>query len=239
MIREIIKSQAQPLASGSDYVQPMTFMEAEWPDGETGTVRFSQMEPPRFGNTHLPFDLWEKPLSQNPNVKVILVVRNPKDALVSYFHHMSSDGHHGEFTGTWNQYFELVQQGRLDWGDFFDFHVDWYKFCKGRKNSLILTFENMKRDHRSHVIKIAQFLGYNLPEDVVDHIVARSTVEQMQVDIREVFKGFTLWNPEKNFVRKGQVGDWVNYFTKEQSEYIDAKCRQYLDPLGLTFEYQL
>ena len=38
---------------------------------------------------------------------------------------------------------------------------------------------------------------------------------------------------------KGIVGDWKNYFSEEQSDFVDEKCREYLEPLGLKFEYSL
>ena len=41
------------------------------------------------------------------------------------------------------------------------------------------------------------------------------------------------------FMRKGEVGDWKNYFSQEQSDYIDALCEKKLSKLGLVFDYEL
>ena len=40
------------------------------------------------------------------------------------------------------------------------------------------------------------------------------------------------------FLRKGEVGDWKEYFTEEQNKYIDVKTKFYFDPIGLTFDYE-
>ena len=39
------------------------------------------------------------------------------------------------------------------------------------------------------------------------------------------------------FMRKGEVGDWVNYFTPEQLADLDAKISQRLERTGLEFIY--
>ena len=95
----------------------------------------------------------------------------------------------------------------------------------------------MKKDHHGHVMKIAKFLGQDISDKTADVIVQKSTVQNMSKEINSVVKGLTTWNKDGNFIRKGQVGDWVNYFSKEQSDYIDAKCEEYLKPMGITFDY--
>ena len=38
------------------------------------------------------------------------------------------------------------------------------------------------------------------------------------------------------FLRKGAVGDWKNFFTREQSERFDKELLDKLDGTGLEFE---
>ncbi len=35
------------------------------------------------------------------------------------------------------------------------------------------------------------------------------------------------------YFRKGQIGDWVNYFSQEQSDYVEKEANEKLKPLGL------
>ena len=95
----------------------------------------------------------------------------------------------------------------------------------------------MKKDHRGHVFKIAKFLDQNISDKAADIIVERSTAKDKGKEFNSLLKKFKTWDQEKDFVRKGIIGDWVNYFSEEQNDYVDAKCKEYLEPLGITFDY--
>ena len=221
-----------------DFYEKIPFMETIDGNGVMATEKFNKLQPPRFMKTHLPNELWKKHLDKHPNLKVIQTLRNPKDALVSYYHHMRSDGQLGAFNGTWDQFFDLFKQKRLPWGDFFQVNANWYKFNKERENSLVLIYEQMKRDHKAHVIKLANFIGKDLSNRAVDLIVEKSTAKNVSSKFKTLFQNFPMWNLDRSeFVRKGEVGDWTNYFSKEQSDYVDGKCKEYLEPLGIEFEY--
>ena len=218
----------------ADMRRHIPFIETENPDGTFGADAFKDLPSPRYMKTHLPYELWKQQLEKHPNIKVIQTVRNPKDTLVSYYHHCRSGSSIGAFHGSWDQYFELFKQKRLPFGDYFEHIADWYKFNKDRKRSLILVYEEMKKSHRDHVIKIAKFLGYDLSDKVVDLIVEKTTFK----DMSKTVKHSPGWKSDRsNFIRKGEVGDWANYFSEDQSKFIDAKCKEYLEPLGLKFDY--
>ena len=235
--------QARDLEEGNDvsltdFYEKIPFMEVEDMDGLTGADKIRKMQPPRFMKTHLSYELWKNTLDKHPNLKVIQTLRNPRDTLVSFYHHMRSDGCLGCFAGTWDQYFEEFKKRRLPWGDFFEVNSSWYKFNKDRPNSLILRYEEMKKDHEGHVIKIAKFLGYDLPDKTIDLIVENSTVKEMSKKFVAVEKDDVTWNSNRShFIRKGQVGDWANFFSEEQIAFMDERCKQYFEPLGLSFQY--
>ena len=146
----------------------------------------------------------------------------------------------GGFNGTWDQYFEWVKAKRLPWGDLFEHTAEWYKFNKNRPNSLVVKYEDMQKDHRGHVIKIANFLDYTLSEKVIDLIVEKSTVKEMFPKYKVMDVEDPTWNTDRSFfIRKGRVGDWLNYFSKDQSEYVEQRSKELLEPLGLTYDYSL
>ncbi len=217
----------------------MPFMETRSARGASGAHMFNRQAPPRVMKTHLPVGMYRDLLNKYPNTKVVQTIRNPKDTLVSWFHHMQNDRNLGGFVGTWNQFFELFRQKRLPWGDYFDHTAEWYSFHQDRAHSLVLRYEDMIGDHRGHVIKIATFMGLDLSEKAIDIIVQKTTRRHMSKDYSDLFNGTSrsTWQRKSNFIRKGTVGDWVHYFSQEQSDYVDAKTKEYLEPLGLTFEY--
>ena len=181
--------------------------------------------------------MWQNQLDKHPNMKVIQVIRNPKDTLVSLYHHLQCERNMGEFTETWDEFFEAYKAEKIPAGDYFEVNCDWYKFNKDRKQSLVLVYEEMKKDPKAHVIKIANFVGLPISDKVADIITDRTGVKKMSEQMNKVLQHSPAWNSKKsNFVRKGTVGDWMNYFSAEQAQYVDAKCEQYLEPLGLKFD---
>ena len=223
-----------------DLMDRIPFMEAEMRDGTVGADRLAKLTPPRFMKTHTPYQIWQKQLEKHPNLRVIQVIRNPKDTLVSFYHHLRSDHTLGDFNGTWDQFFKAFKEEKLPSGDFFQVNYDWYKFNKDRENSLVLVYEEMKKDPKAHIIKIANFINQPISDKVADVITEKTSVKHMSAVANEVMKQMPMWNSEKSkFVRKGTVGDWMNYFSEEQSHYVDEKCQKYLEPLGLKFEYTI
>ncbi len=238
--------EAKKIEAGQELISTHLFdqtqlLEVQYPDGSTGAQRFQKMEPPRLAWSHLSFEFYVKYLQECNDLKIIYVMRNPKDTLVSNFYRYTNPPQLGQFTGTWDQFFDLAIQGKLQCGDLFDFTSKWYKFNKDRENSLVIKYEDMQKDRRGYILKIAKFMGHEVSDKVVEYILQKTSVAVMYDEVNSItgtkmedgsFQGHKL-------VRKGQVGDWVNYFSKEQSDLVDAKCQEFFEPLGLTFEYFL
>ena len=220
------------------------FLELKYPkehlDGQFCADMFAECEPPRVAKTHLPLKYFKETLEKFPDTKIIQVLRNPKDSLISYFYFYGMNETLGWFNGSWDQFFELVKAKDLVWGDYFDTIADWYKFNMNRKNSLILHYEEMKADLRGNVVKIANFVGKELTDEMIDAIVDRTTFENMAKDKKLNFEDDAgeRWKTERaKFIRKGKVGGWVQYFTEEQNEYVERRYKETLEPLGIKFDY--
>ncbi len=218
----------------------MPWVELSIGDDSGGPDQIKKLQPPRYIKSHMPFELFAKHFRKHPNLKVIQTLRSPKDVMVSFFHHIQADTSLGGFNGTWDQYFQLFKEQKLPFGDFFDFNAKWYKFNKDRENSLVLKFEEMKRDPRGHVIKIAKFIGSNnLSDEVVDKITEQSQFKVAAPKLNAVIHNFPSWRTEKShFARKGTSGGWESFFSQVQSEMVDAKFAEYFQPLGLDFDYE-
>ena len=235
---------AKDLEEGKDYnildlYMKVPFLELERSSGQYWSDIARTVESPRVMRTYLPHQIWKDNIDKHPNVKIIQTIRNPKDTLVSYYHHFRSDAMIGRFNGSWDQFFQRVKDQKLSYGDMFHHTAEWYKFNVDRTNSLILEYEDMKKNPRSHVIKIANFLGQDIPDSkTIDLIVEKSSFKTMGKKINSFFKYNKSWDSNKSqFIRKGEIGDWVNYFSNEQSTYIDDRSEELLHPLGLTFNY--
>ncbi len=218
------------------------YLEINHPVHKTiGYKRANEVEGPRLLKTHLPLRYWKEQLDKYPELKIIQTVRNPKDTTVSFFHFYRTNLLLGGFHGNWEEFFEMVKADQIAFGDFFDYHADWYSYHKERKNSLVLCYEDMKKDLRGNVKKIVDFLGKDVSDKVIDIITKRTTFENMKKD-EKLMPSLTKKNPfnagRSEFMRKGRAGDWKEYFNKEQEDFIDEKCKDILSPLGIEFTYE-
>ncbi len=76
----------------------------------------------RLIKTHFP----HKFTPANPNAKYIFVARNPKDCVVSFYHHTVGFPRHYDFAeGSFDTYFNLFLEGKVDSNDYFDFLREW------------------------------------------------------------------------------------------------------------------
>ncbi len=145
---------------------------------QTNSVRkeiAESMKGPRLIQTHLPLTYFKQQIDKHPNLKVIQVMRNAKDTLVSFYHFYRMEKRCGGFNGSWNDFFKLVENKELAFGDYFDYYSNWYVYNKQRKNSLILVYEDMKKNLKLNVKKIAEFLDKKVSDDVINIIATRTT----------------------------------------------------------------
>ena len=121
------------------------------------------------------------------NIKVIYVARNPKDTVVSLYHHAKSKPEFG-YTGDFNTFCEMFLTGQAENGDWFDHILDWYKTCQANPSThLFLQYEDMYQDTPSAVKKIAAFLDLNVDnETILKKVLENSTITEMQKTSRFV-----------------------------------------------------
>jgi hypothetical protein len=186
---------------------------------EVGKEVCNQLPTPRLIKTHLPFSI----TPHNSKARYLYVARNPFDCAVSFFHHTRGFPQHYDFLdGEFEEFFECFIAGEVDFGDYFDNLISWYK-RKDDENVLFITYESMKADSYRSIMAIADFLGVESFKDkkIIDSIIKYSSFEAMQ-------KNQTRWASLRSdtvepFIRKGIVGDWVNYFTPKQTRLLLEK----------------
>ena len=177
----------------------------------------------------LPDDIFKK------NIKIIRVIRNPKDVAVSYFHFTQAHNALGSVDCTWEQYLNAFMAGDVAYGSYFEHYNKWLNF-RNHTNVMCVNYEEYIKDPCEVITKLSIFLGKPLENDAIMQLVRMLSFACM--------KDNTILNKEtphmkKNlFMRKGVVGDWKNYFTNEQNKKFDAVCDQFMQETGysLTFE---
>ncbi len=208
-------------------------MKYPFPPFELGTKKASTQAAPRFLKSHLPLGYWKDKIDRHPEMKMIMTIRNPKDVLVSYYHFYQKLESLGSFNGTWDDFFDMVKNNQLMYGDYFEFTTEWYKFNQARKNSLVLKYEDMKTDLRGSIEKIATFLEKEVPANIIEQIATRTTFENM---MSEAKPGERM--KQAGFLRKGVIGNWREYFNEEQNDFVEERIESAFKPIGINFQYE-
>jgi len=160
-------------------------------------------------------------------IKVVYVARNPKDSVVSLFHHAKSKPEFG-FTGDFNKFCEIFIAGQAENASWFDHVLQWHQKCLQEPEShLFLKYEDMYQDPAAAVRAIATFLEIPITEEVLAAVVKNSSISEMR---QKASIGL-------NHLRQGGYGNWRTMFTVAMSEFFDDVYRHKMEGSGLTFNF--
>lgn len=207
---------------------------------------------PSAFKSHLPFNK----IPYSPEAKYVYIARNPYDTCVSFYYHTRDIPAYRFRDGTFDEFFDLFIQGRVEFGDYFQNVISWYEH-RSDSNVLFLTYEELKKDTRSCVLKIAAFMGpeweKKLKEspELFERILQKTSLTHMKMlfhhdpqrtplskspmlsTVRpEIRKGVLtlvalMETPMTGeFVRKGKVGDWRNHFSPEQIQRMKDRIAE-------------
>ncbi|KAM9309360.1 sulfotransferase family 2, cytosolic sulfotransferase 3 isoform 2-T2 [Pholidichthys leucotaenia] len=171
---------------------------------------------PRAFVTHFPYNLMP-PSFHTSKAKVIYVIRNPKDIMVSsyYFHQMAT---FLEDPGTFDEFMDKFLEGRVLFGKWTD-HVKSWKFTELGNRIMYITYEEMVQELPAALIRIADFLGCDLSEETIQKIAHHCSFKTMKTNNMSNFRlvpDLYMDSSKSPFLRKGIIGDWKNHFNSEQ-----------------------
>ncbi|KAF7704960.1 sulfotransferase 1 family member D1-like [Silurus meridionalis] len=212
------------------------FLEIHYPPPiPSGLDLLKTWKPPRVIKTHLPIQLVPEGFWEN-KCKVIYVARNAKDNVVSYYHFDQMNLIHPE-TGTWEEYVQKFMAGKLAWGSWYD-HVKGYWKEREKRNILYIFFEDMKENPRREIVKIMRYLDLSVSDDIIDKIIKLTSFEVMKDNPMANYSSVPTIIFDQSisaFMRKGEVGDWTNYFTPAQTQIFDEDYARKMADVNIKF----
>ncbi len=112
---------------------------------------------------------------------------------------------------------------------YFNWLNNWLK-NRDPRESIVLTYEALRAKTKQELKRVTSFFDIVLSDAEIDGIVKAQD-----------FKRLSGRNPgegdDKNFVRKGIIGDWRNYFTDEHKKRFKARAGKFLIDLGYESDY--
>ena len=181
--------------------------------------------------------------------KVILLVRDPRDVIVSYYHHKSRRERdrdfwwfqgkrketHSRFQGTLAEFLD-VEIGGFD--TLLRYYNVWAEARRTPKEFLLLRYEDMQADPAGQLRRVLDFMGLAAITDAeVKEAVEYASFRNMQkIESGAEVKSFKLKagdvnDPNSFKVRRGKVGGYRDDLTPAQIDQLERKMAATLSPL--------
>ncbi|XP_053153062.1 sulfotransferase 6B1-like [Hemicordylus capensis] len=165
-------------------------------------------------------------------VKILLLLRNPKDVATSFYHFCNNWNAYPSFK-TWDDYFTAFMNGQMLWGSYIDYIFEWNKHADD-ENIMAITYEELKENKVQVVKQISEFLELHPTDEEIQGVVDRSSFQAMKANADNTHGEFG-----NVLFRKGGVSDWKYLFSEEHNREMDAAFEERLSEtkLGRKLKY--
>lgn len=190
----------------------------------------SDMASPRVMFTHLHHRHMPEVFFKS-NTKIVHIYRNPKDIAVSCYHFVKKIKLF-RYSGTWNGFYQLFKTGKSIYGSWHDYTLTWWEKEKNNPMVHFVSYEGLKNDCLSELKRIASFLEIDSTEATLKEVEKHCSFSTM----KERESGT---QGQDTMYRKGEVGDWKNYFTVSQNEAFDILHQEKMKDSDLPVHFEI
>ncbi|XP_056666986.1 sulfotransferase 2A1-like isoform X3 [Monodelphis domestica] len=215
-----------------------TFIRVPWIENFIFQKEWTKIPEPRLLTTHLPANFFIKNL-KNSKVRVVFLVRNPKDVLVSFYHFYNFSKFLPDFN-SFDDFFHQFIEGKVSYGSWFNHTKSWLGVWH-ELNSFLITYEDLSQKPHQVIQNLANFLGQKLEPDDMENILHYSSFSSMsQNDSLNYSSSIDLFDHSKGkFFRKGVTGNWKEHFSPEQNDKFNNIYQEKLGDLTFKFDWSL
>ena len=153
-------------------------------------------------------------------IKVILMVRDPRDQVVSRVFHLRRDTtnrvHERFLALSDDEAIKMCIEGAAGVRSAADLLRLTQSWLDGEMEILCVRYEDLVAHPSVELSKVFRYLGINLDETFLQTIIQRNRFERLTVGkkVWKTWRAAGQADPKSHF-RKGIVGDWRNYFNEE------------------------
>jgi aryl sulfotransferase len=206
----------------------------------------------RFVKSHTPLD----GLPFNEQVTYICVARDPRDAALSFDHHMANMDANAFLTARYmavglddlvdfspeTPHVPLASERERFW-QWVDaqgspslramvHHLKTFWEERERPNIVLLHYDDLKADLEGQMKRLSTRLGVNVPEELWSELTQAATFEDMRTRADEIVPNATeaLWHDNSKFFNKGTSGQWRSLLDVEDLRRYQARIMELADP---------
>jgi len=157
--------------------------------------------------------------------KVIFLVRDPRDVIVSHFHQVTK---RAKNPFVFNSISEFVQDDILGFKRIIYFYNLWQKNKDLPQDFLLVSYESLMKNGIKELQKINDFLAINISKDSIRHIHAESSASKMrEKEINNQLEGFNDFGNSRNQlkVRSAKIGGYKSELSDEDIQYCNSEMR--------------
>lgn len=184
--------------------------------------QYSDTPDPRFFSIHSSYD---------PSFsRVIYVMRDPRDVLVSYWYHAKLLKMKPWCNLTLDEYIVNSQHWPSAWHE----HVR--RWVLGRhKNVVAVKYEDLAKKPVDNVKRILDFIDFRCNEKAIKHAITTSSFENMK-SLEEKYGSGKHADSLKGFIRQGKAGSWRDEISYDSLVALEKKFGSVMKAVGYELE---
>ncbi|XP_060069642.1 sulfotransferase 1C3-like [Ylistrum balloti] len=198
-----------------------------------------EMKSPRMFHTHLSYPFIPEEAKKG-QLKIIYVLRNPKDAACSYYTFLSkveNTSYSGNMDGYLNAFLseEFIGSG----GSWFTHTKEWNNAMTTSQHLkiLFLKYEDLKKNLYQNILRIATFLEVDHEESFLKKVEQAVGFDNLKKEHTTTAGESELWrhlgdNGRMPIYKKGVIGEWKNMLTVAQNERFDKVYKDKMSDLA-------
>jgi hypothetical protein len=164
------------------------------PDMHFKSLYKRHLTPTFFKTHHLP---------QRQFRRVIYLVRDGRDVMVSYFHHLNALGNPMDYA-------KLIETGEGLFPCRWHEHVESWLANPYGAEMIMVKYESLHHDPISELEKICAFAGLERDPELLESIARKTTFEAMRGREKKLGWDNALWPRDKAFIRRGKIGSFTD-----------------------------
>jgi hypothetical protein len=179
---------------------------------------------------------WDK-LPYSTEARYVAVIRDPKDVFVSSYYFIR-DNIYGSAMPRPDTWFRLFLSRNFLLGGSWAVNAAGYWAERHRRNVLVLSFKEMKRDLPAAVRQVAAFLDATVSAAMIEEVCHLSSFSYMKsIDHKFGMGKLTPWREPGSMIRRGAHGGSSELITPAQQRQIDDYFQAELRALGSDLPY--